>query len=87
MLTLGLFSQEVDPNSSVWANRMQRYLETAPWAIVGEIGLDRNTLHKGFFESHQLPVFRTQLRIAAQLQRPVSVHSVKADGAIMKASA
>merc|ERR1711933_699598 len=48
----------------------------------GEIGLDRNT-HYGAFFDHQVYVLREQLRLAAELHRPVSLHSVRADGALV----
>ena len=59
-------------------------LSNVPRAIVGEIGLDRSKRFKHFFDSHQLPLFRAQLRIAASMSRPVSIHCVKADAGLVQ---
>mmetsp|Transcript_37876 Transcript_37876/g.113206 ORF Transcript_37876/g.113206 Transcript_37876/m.113206 type:complete len:229 (-) Transcript_37876:93-779(-) len=59
------------------------FLEDAPWAIVGECGLDRNSLFRSFFDCHQVPVFIQHLRLATELHRPISIHSVKADGMLV----
>lgn len=75
----------IAPDGTGWLPQLRQELLAAPWAIVGEIGLDRNARHKAFFQSRQQGVFRLQLRLAAELQRPVSVHSVKADGALVDA--
>ena len=62
---------------------LRQCLERAPHSFVGEIGLDKTQRHKQFFASHQVPLFVNQLRLAAELNRPVSIHSVKSDGALV----
>lgn len=66
-----------------WIAAMKRHLVLKPWAIVGEIGLDRNRDFKKCFNSHQLYAWREQIRIAVELRRPISVHTVKAFGALV----
>lgn len=72
-----------EKTSPAWVATMRHCLVRMPWAIVGEIGLDRNRDFKRNFESHQLKVWREQLRIAVELRRPISVHTVKAFGALV----
>eukprot|EP01089_Gocevia_fonbrunei_P013975 TRINITY_DN3728_c0_g1_i1.p1 TRINITY_DN3728_c0_g1~~TRINITY_DN3728_c0_g1_i1.p1 ORF type:complete len:216 (+),score=37.86 TRINITY_DN3728_c0_g1_i1:33-680(+) len=59
-------------------------IRDSPYAIVGEIGLDKAAktpdTGKCEFESHQLEIFIKQLKIAHDLNRPVSVHCVRAFG-------
>jgi hypothetical protein len=77
-------ADEFDPSGAGWLNQMRRCLRAAPWAFVGEIGLDKNSSFKDFLETHQREIFRKQLEMAAELRRPVSVHSVKADGVLLE---
>lgn len=67
-----------------WVEKLTSCLAKTPTAIVGEIGLDRSKCFRPYFESHQIPIFREQLGIAANLSRPVSVHCVKADAALIE---
>lgn len=50
-----------------------------PHATVGEIGLDRSPRWKAGYGA-QRAAFRAQLRLAAELRRPVTMHCVKAFG-------
>jgi len=75
---------EVRPEGVMWLEQMRSQLLSSPSSLVGEIGLDRNIHFKPFFESHQQAVFRDQLRLAAEFHRPVSVHCVKADAAMLE---
>lgn len=61
--------------------RLRIVLEADRKAIVGEIGLcrsARNARKNAHGWASQLDVFRAQLRIASDLDRPVSIHCVKA---------
>jgi TatD DNase family protein len=59
-----------------WDERLRELLESDPESSIGECGLDR------WVENPQIEaqnaVFETQLRIAHELDRPVSVHCLKA---------
>ncbi len=59
-----------------WQNRLSNLLEKHPASSVGECGLD------GWIESPsfevQNPVFLDQLRIARELDRPITIHCLKA---------
>jgi len=74
-----------DPSSTgnTWLSDLRISLDASPWSIVGECGLDNNGPYRHAFESHQMPIFRQHLRLAAELNRPMSVHCVKADGALV----
>lgn len=66
-----------------WFQQLEQYLHAFPRAGVGEIGLDRwkpNLLWDGQVES-----FRAQLALAARLNRPASIHCLKAWGALIDA--
>lgn len=80
--------------------RLEEYFAAHPYLLVGEIGLDRVARvpnagwfgHKGppglskcrvLFE-HQKQVLRVQLEMAQRLQRPVSLHCVKANGGLLE---
>ena len=69
-----------------WPSRLERILENNPSFAIGEIGLDRIAktpdTKENEFEA-QLKVFRIQLVIAGRFNRPVSVHCVKSDGAMI----
>jgi TatD DNase family protein len=78
---LGLHPWWVARRSRDWLDRLRRLLLENPTAGLGECGLDRGpkALKNVTFED-QLEVFEAQLRLAEELQRPVTVHCVKAFG-------
>jgi TatD DNase family protein len=59
-----------------WDDRLRELLEQEPRASIGECGLDR-WVDNPRVEA-QNTVFETQLRIAHELDRPVSIHCLKA---------
>eukprot|EP00038_Savillea_parva_P016020 m.222803 g.222803 ORF g.222803 m.222803 type:complete len:343 (+) comp32928_c0_seq1:298-1326(+) len=73
-----------------WSDRLAALLTHNPRAIVGEIGLDKAARTP---ETHtceiklQRDVFHTQLALAGRMARPVSVHCVRAVGAVFDAIA
>lgn len=78
------WAQEVLTDGTEFGQKLADCLSKMPSAIVGEIGLDRTNRFKSFFETHQIPIFREQLGIAASFSRPVSIHCVKADAALVQ---
>jgi TatD DNase family protein len=59
-----------------WQNMLVEFLKTWPGASVGEIGLDHAIKDRN--DKDQVEVFVTQLRIAQELVRPVSIHCRRA---------
>ncbi|KAJ3049921.1 hypothetical protein HK097_009095 [Rhizophlyctis rosea] len=71
---------------------LTQYLHRNPTAVVGEVGLDRSIIRpklptiSRFCPSmdHQIDVFTQCLQIASQLNRKVSIHSVRSPGIIFE---
>jgi TatD DNase family protein len=61
---------------SGWAERLRELLAECPPATIGECGLDDWVKSPPLAE--QIPVFAAQLRIARQLNRPPTIHCLKA---------
>lgn len=72
----------------VWEPRLRSLLHKYPHAIVGEAGLDRAASIPGCARRarcsprHQLALLRAQLSLAAEFARPISLHCVRAHGAL-----
>ena len=68
-----------------WQERLEELLEKHPLSSIGECGLD------GWVSSPALeiqrPVFLDQLRLARELKRPLTIHCLKAWGALFDAFA
>lgn len=64
-----------------WLGELRRRLVADSTAGVGEIGLDR--WKTGLDWPVQLTAFRAQMRLAAELDRPVTVHCLKAFGPLI----
>ncbi|WCJ27720.1 TatD related DNase [Euphorbia peplus] len=75
------FVAERTPN---WLNTLKEFFETTPCAAVGEIGLDKGSHGKKIDFADQVEVFQQQLQLAKQLNRPVSVHCVRAFGDLLE---
>ncbi|KAI9146283.1 TatD family [Paraphysoderma sedebokerense] len=71
-----------------WRDRLKLLLQSHPKAFVGEIGLDRVATHPQSKQKYdfdkQVEIFKYQFQLAADLQRPVSLHCVHAHGWIME---
>lgn len=65
-----------------WYELLLKYLDRFPRAAIGECGLDR--WMKGHDLQLQIEVFIKQLNLAAQQNRPISIHCLKAWGAIIE---
>lgn len=73
---IGIHPWHAHTASEGWQDRLSALLEKHPSASIGECGLDK------WVESPsidiQMPVFLDQLRIARELDRPVTIHCLKA---------
>jgi len=65
-----------------WLERLRELLEKHPQASIGECGLDRWVSAPGL--EIQRPVFREQVRLARELDRPLTVHCLRAWGALFE---
>ncbi len=61
-----------------WLSTLRSRLEAHPHAVVGEIGLDRWIEHPDI--DAQLECFRVQLALAAEYDRPATLHCLRAWG-------
>jgi TatD DNase family protein len=68
-----------------WQERLKALLEKHPHASVGECGLDHWISHP--LLDVQRPVFIDQLRLAREMDRPLTIHCLKAWGALFDAFA
>lgn len=73
---LGIHPWHAHTATAGWQDRLSTILETHPAASIGECGLDK------WVESPsidiQMPVFLEQLRLAREMDRPVTIHCLKA---------
>ena len=81
-VSYGLHPWYVDARSGAWFEKLGALLENAPEAGVGEIGLDHAL--KDANREIQDEIFISQLRLARDLDRPVSLHCRKAFGRFME---
>lgn len=70
---------------SGWQEKLHRLLKQHPQASIGECGLDQWISHPAI--EVQRPVFLDQLRLARELDRPLTIHCLKAWGALFEALA
>ncbi|KAL3522452.1 hypothetical protein ACH5RR_015286 [Cinchona calisaya] len=61
-----------------WLNLLKEFLESTPEAAVGEIGLDKAPWASHVDYTEQVEVFRQQLQLAKDINRPASIHCVEA---------
>lgn len=78
--SLGLHPWYVRDRTDHWFDTLAEAIR-AHSAAVGEIGLDRWI--KGYNSTVQEDVFRKQLALAASLNRPVSIHCLRAWGSLL----
>ncbi len=78
--SFGLHPWHVKKRSKDWADKLRYWLLRFPKAAVGEVGLDR------WIQDPDVPAqvecFRTQLKLAAELDRAVTVHCLRAWGLV-----
>ena len=78
---LGVHPWFVHLQSAGWEARLREALVAHPSASVGEAGIDRARLNSPWED--QLAAFSFQLGLASELSRPLIVHAVRADGALL----
>lgn len=66
-----------------WQQRLESILETFPHAGIGECGIDSWVAQPPL--AIQLPVFIDQLRLARATDRPMTIHCLRAWGALLDA--
>jgi len=66
--------------SPEWLMRLREYLTRYPRSGIGEVGLDK-WIRDSDFDDQNL-VFREQLKLAAELKRPIAVHCLQAWGTL-----
>ena len=70
-----LFRQNLPPQ---WQETLSGCLKILPHALVGEIGLDFYHTPDEIEKQEQINLFNTQIALAQQYQRPLSIHCRKA---------
>ena len=79
--SFGLHPWDVPAAPAGWLDELRRVLLAHPAAGVGEMGLDRWI--EGFDPDAQEAAFRAQLALAVELDRPLTIHCVRAIGPLM----
>ena len=79
--SFGLHPWDVPTAPAGWLDELRRVLVAHPAAGVGEMGLDRWI--EGFDPAAQEAAFRAQLALAVELDRPLTIHCVQANGPLM----
>ena len=80
----GIHPWFVSAASKAWKEELRDVLARYPQAGIGEIGLDYHRFTKNSAESMAgLEIFEEQLNIAEELNRPVTVHCVKAHDSLL----
>ncbi|XP_062226520.1 uncharacterized protein LOC133924816 isoform X4 [Phragmites australis] len=80
----GLHPWWVPERSPDWMDSLRQFFAETPEVAVGEIGLDKGSQGKTIDFGEQVEVFQRQLELAKELERPVSVHCVRAFGDLLK---
>ncbi|XP_061351252.1 uncharacterized protein LOC133296308 isoform X2 [Gastrolobium bilobum] len=75
------FVAERSPN---WFKTLKEYFDSTPSAAVGEIGVDKGSQGRKIDFSEQVEVLRKQLELAKELNKPASVHCVRAFGDLLE---
>ncbi|CAI0406607.1 unnamed protein product [Linum tenue] len=75
------FIRERTPN---WFNTLKELFEVTPSAAVGEIGIDKGSHGKTIDFADQVYVFQKQLQLAKELNKPASIHCVRAFGDLLE---
>ncbi|WP_395715334.1 TatD family hydrolase [Prosthecobacter sp.] len=74
----GLHPWYVKERATNWLDTLRKHLEAHPSAVVGEIGLDRWIENPDI--DAQIECFRDQIALAVELDRPATIHCLRAFG-------
>lgn len=92
----GLHPWDTGNRSPGWLDQLRTYLNADPRAAIGEIGLDRWMLHRARPDDprlaglrrapleEQLEIFKIQLALAVDLDRPATIHCIDAFGLLLE---
>ncbi|XP_044967415.1 uncharacterized metal-dependent hydrolase BUsg_343 isoform X1 [Hordeum vulgare subsp. vulgare] len=80
----GLHPWWVPERSPDWMDSLRQFFSETPEAAVGETGLDKGSHGKTIDFGEQVEVFQQQLELAKELEKPVSVHCVRAFGDLLE---
>jgi TatD DNase family protein len=79
--SFGLHPWKVAERSPSWLETLKGFLDSHPGAGIGECGLDRWMKAPDLDDQHD--VFRAQLALAKDLDRPATIHCLKAWGPLL----
>ncbi|XP_010061367.2 LOW QUALITY PROTEIN: uncharacterized metal-dependent hydrolase YabD [Eucalyptus grandis] len=80
----GLHPWFVADRTPNWFQTLRQFFEATPCAAVGEIGLDKGSHGRNIDFNDQVEVFQKQLELAKELNRPASIHCVRAFGDLLQ---
>lgn len=78
----GLHPWKTPAKDDSWKNELEHLVEANPTACIGECGLDRWMRHPN--KEAQEDAFRFQLGLATRLNKPISIHVLKAWGWLLE---
>lgn len=75
-------------NTPLWLHEIERLIHDDPKAVIGEVGLDGFHFNPDSGNlttpmDKQISIFEAQMELAAQYQRPVSIHTVQCMGQML----
>lgn len=79
--SFGLHPWKVSERSEQWIDNLRGFLGDYPHAAIGECGLDRWMKNPDPAAQHR--IFKDQLNLALALERPVTIHCLKAWGPLL----
>lgn len=82
--SFGLHPWFIEERSPDWFKTLKEYFDSTPSAAVGEIGVDKGSRGKKIDFAEQVEVLRQQLELAKELNKPASVHCVRAFGDLLE---
>lgn len=80
----GLHPWFISDRTPNWLRTLKDFLASTPSAAVGEMGLDKGSFGKTIDFTDQVEVFRLQLQLAKEMNKPASIHCVRAFGDLLE---